>query len=449
MFKYQSLFEKTFKFYAAEDGSAPGAAVVSPSPASEVAAPVQAPAPAAPMLWGDAAAAGEASPAAPTAPQYLGNKDLNPEQKPLSFDTKGLSQDEIDQMIRLNPTEEMFLKETQADLQPGVPVVEDNPADVKPVEPEDPSVKAFLDNIGLDQAQFSKLPEAAQEKLATLQEVITQAETKVAEYEKVLTQQTESLKQLQENDPVIAARLRELNTGENLVAKDLPPISDQDLVEIEDIAVNGTKEELLAKLSALDKTRSSAVIAKERTEYDRIQADKKISEKFVGVISDIFSSDTRMKTEEKDLLKITEGHKDWSKVEDFKKYIISKGWTMEDVINQGAKETFAAYKAHKGWDQEDFKKAYAAGGKKLLENIRKSTNAARTLDAGKAPQSPVSELSQTGAIDRESLMQDLIKGNGNSASYDRLLEIHGSNLTVLNQLTEIHAEATQRMLRKQ
>lgn len=436
------------------DSGAPSGS--SPSPTGSSAAPASAPAAssAPETSLSVAMSSGEAPAALVT--QYLGSKELNPNGLPLRFDVSGMSESEVDDLIKIaNTADEIFLTEDEIAAQK-----KDQPADekkpdatkeekkvdeAKPVATadEDKEVKALLDHAGLTQEEFTKLSEKSQQKLAEQFVAFNQINEKAATIEQEHTQLKTDVDMIYK-DPVIAARIEEINTGKNFVAAEdrLPDVNDEEITKIDKMLSEGQTKEAKEMINTLVKQRAQAAVKIERAVADRQAYIQRAKEDAEGVFKEIGALDPRLSIKEQNWKKLNPNHPEWQEFgkgpADLLKFCTEKKITLEQIKLMGSKKLYAAYAAEKGWDAQRDKNIYKSGAKSLVEKIKEASLKARSVDHGKQSVNPVSSQSTT-AIDRQSLIDELTTGD--TKNYDRLLDMYDGNREMIGTLDTIFRDA--------
>jgi hypothetical protein len=415
-------------------------------------------------------AAPPASPPAAEVP-YYGSIEVNPEQRPLKIDTRGKSKAEIDEILTMadadifmSKEEAVAFKKAQTEVgkkKDGPPEGEKKVAEGEkkpegkdtPPDPnaklvdEETAIKEFFEKTKLDQETFDKLSEATQEALVDLARggaTPEQSEqlTKIEQEHQTFKRDTEVIL----NDPVIAARIEELQTGKNFVARDLPPVTDAEVNQIDDLLTKDKTAEARLLITKMIQDRAAAAVARERTVGDQHAAEKEMRQGVWKVFREIGGLDPRFKLDESDGEKVKPGHKEWAKFDqggvfaELKEYLRNRGIGMQSITNSGAKEIYAAFAAHKGWDKQKEGKLVEFGRKEFLKALRNPKVAARTLPPGKADRQPGAPNAELG-FDRKTLIDSLVKGNGTTPEYQRLLAANDGNDAALEQITSCFYEA--------
>ncbi|MBD3293817.1 MAG: hypothetical protein GF393_12910, partial [Armatimonadia bacterium] len=183
---------------------------------------------------------------------YYGSKELNPENRPLRIDVSDMTQEEIDFALQ-DGGAELFLTDEEiaakkGDAEPDEDEGEESEEDddteeEKPEEKDDSKkkasggdeddVKEFFESTGLDRETFNNLPEKTQEKLVSLYQSPAGSE----DLKKVQQEYSDFRSNIEKinGDPVIAARLEEMATGQSHVARDVPPITVKEMDEVDSL----------------------------------------------------------------------------------------------------------------------------------------------------------------------------------------------------------------------
>ena len=393
---------------------------------------------------------------------YLGSKELNPDQKPLALYTEGMTPEEVDALIE-EAGEEAFVKDApdankeegkkgedeEEDGDKGGEEDKDKSDDETPPEGEggkELSAEDFLKSTGLTKEQFNQLPEAAQEKLVGMYEGSDSGSEEVQklreEYDSYKSDTDIILK-----DPVIQARLKDMEEGTNYTAQDLPTVTKNELDKLDELLSDNNAKEAQAYINKIIHDRAKDAIARERSVAEQAAEQARLEDEVSGLFHKLQDIDPRFKLEEKNIRNITPGHKEWSKFEngvfsELKDYIKRRGWNLQNLSKMTDRELYSAFAADKGWDREREAKIHRAGMKDILKELRNPKKVARDLEPAKRSGPAGSE--DTGVVaDRQTILDSLVKGNGSSAEYDRALEradLNGND-DALAQLFEIYEEA--------
>ena len=396
---------------------------------------------------------------------YWGNTDLNPDNIPLKIDTSILSKEEVDDLLKANGAELFDSSKIAAsddgkeDKESDVDDSDDKeegdkekPAsdDKKEIDAEKETAKAIVDTVkdlykdlSIDEKTFKLLPEKVQEKLVD-GFLSSSAQSEVVEKTSKEFEEFKETTNVLMQDTVIAARLKELESGGNLVAKDLPPVGANELAQIKELLAYDKDGDAAAKINELIRIRAQTAIQVERSVIDQRKEERVMQEDVAGVFKELGKLDGRLSLEEDDFFKLNPSHKEWSKFEkgigEVKQYCINRGLTLQRIKEMGHKELYAAFAAHKGWDQERLRNAMKIGREEILKNIRNPKHVARTLDSGRRSLDPMTNSDSSG-FDRDSLKKELVANRMNSKSYESLLKANEHNPKALDLLFDVFNEA--------
>jgi hypothetical protein len=378
---------------------------------------------------------------------YMGSEKVNPEKRPLKkFDRTGMTEKEIDDLIELEG-ENMFLPKDKIETKTEPEKKEDEKPEESKKEPEAEFDGAkFLQTTGLTEEEFAQIPETLQEKLVSNYSKSSAAP--IEQSEQYITLKTEFDKQKEEvaaflEDPYVAARLEEIQTGQKYIAEELPPITNG---ELKDLQSAQTVEELQEKLNKYIEQRAETAINRERTISDRKTNVKKTMVKASSVLSEVSKIDPRLagNIKAENWNDIKPGHPDWNEFQKGPKkivdYCIEKNIKIDAIANMTPKELYAAIAAKEGWDKVRDVNIAKNAEKKFLENIKKLNSQAKTVDTGRRSAAPVSgTASQMGDGSREGLVKQL--ASGDRGTFERLLSAADGNPVELDRLESIAREA--------
>jgi hypothetical protein len=367
------------------------------------------------------------------ASDYVGSKDVNPSQRKLKDFDRGAfaSQDELDAFIR-EAGEELYLPE---DAEP-----EDKDKDDKGdkddkddkgdkddktdgVSDEDAKeVDAFLKDLGMSHDEFAKLPEKVQERLADQRESEEDTETKAALEEAEAKHREVATKLLDlQKDPLIAARLEEIKTGKRYVANGMPHFTKNEVDLL--MAASEDEADFTAALNDLVTAKAHTVLQIERGVVERAAQKAEQEAKAMDVLQEVLRKEPRIGIKELDLNKIKaagESHPDYEKTFGesglLTVLLAKKQYTPLQLVTKGADELLIEYARERGWDKERDNKIFKSGGKKLLENLRKAKESARTI----SPSAVKSSVKNDGQYDEDSLVKEMSEGN--FGTINRLLD---------------------------
>ena len=385
--------------------------------------------------------------------RYYGSKELNPEQRPLKIDTSKMSKDEIDEILQGAEPSEIFKSDEEIAAESKKA---DDPKDAKKDDaakpdpnkpPEDKDIsKEFLESAGIKADEFAKLPEQIQDKFVEQFVSANESKEKLAaatkEYEEVKTNW-----KTVELDPVIAARLEELQTGKAFVAEKLAPASETELKHIDDMVLSQDFAGARKFIDNMIAARAKAAVEHERSVLNSRAMEQQLRKDTEEVFKDLGKLDKRLEIAETDWTKINKNNekawKEWNdKIGDVKEMCIRKNITMSQIKKLGAKGLLAMYSAEKGWDKQAQQQIYKSGKEAILKALRSPQKAASSLQQGKPGAPPMSGNKQTGAIDRDSLIEQMVSGD--SSNFYRLLELHDGDEDAIATLDYVRREAARR-----
>ncbi len=384
---------------------------------------------------------------------YMGSEKVNPEKRPLKkFDRTGMTEKEIDDLIELEG-ENMFLPKDKIETKTELEKKDDKKPEETKKEDQDKKVPEadfdgakFLQTTGLTEEEFAQIPESLQEKLVS--NYSKNSAAPVEQSEQYIALKTDFDKQKEEvaaflEDPYVAARLEEIQTGQKYIAESLPPITN---AELKDLQSAQTIEELEEKLNKYIESRAEVAINRERTISDRKAYVKKTMIKASSVLSEVSKLDPRLtgNIKAENWNDIKPGHPDYAEFQKGPKkivdYCIEKNIKIDAIANMTPKELYAAIAAKEGWDKVRDVNIAKNAEKKFLLKIKELNKQAKTVDTGRRSAAPVSgTASQTGDGSRESLVKQL--ASGDRGTFDRLLSAADGNPVELDRLESIAREA--------
>jgi len=372
---------------------------------------------------------------------FVGSEDLNPSKRPLNIDVTGWEEGAINSYIRENG-EEAFA--AAAEPAPEAPKPVDKKEDEKETTPEDEiDLGTMLKDIGVTAEELSAYPEKIQEMIVDSL-VGVEAPDKSSEIQRSLTQAESKIQELYQ-DPVIAARLEELSTGRPVVANVTSIATDEFITAFDTLVTAGKDEEA----RQLMRTEVAKAVAVERAVNDR----KELHAKYEADLNQLFTSvaglDPRLGLKETDLRKLNTSHPEYKKYTEGLKGVIDwvrdvKKWDYATIKGLGPNALYAAYSQDKGWDKERDQKIAKQAATKLMAKIKEAAKSNSAPDRGMRSVSPMQVNSPAG-FDREALIDSLVKGQGGSADYDRLLTANERDKDALSQLFAVYDEAQRRI----
>lgn len=429
------------KLFAGPDGTGAPAAGPAESPGAPVAPAATQPSQATPV-----------APAAKTVAmpdeRYYGSADLNPEQRPLRIDTSKMSKQEVDEILQGAEPSEIFKTDEEIGAEKKKPDEKppEKPGAEKPAEETDLS-KEFIEESGIKAEDFAKLPEAIQEKFVEQFVATKDATDRLASATKEFEEVKANWKTV-ELDPIIAARMEELQTGKAFVAQKLAPATEEELKTIDSMVLREDFAGAKSYINKMIETRAKVAIEHERSVLNARAAEQQLRKDTEEVFRDLGKLDPRLSISETEWKKINPANpalwKEWTeKIGDVKEMCIRKNITMSQIKQIGAKGLLAMYSTEKGWDKETQKQIYKSGKEAILKALRNPQKAASSLQQGKPGVPPMSGKSSTGAaIDRDSLIEQMVSGD--SSNYFRLLELHDGDENAISTLDYVRKEANRR-----
>ncbi len=405
---------------------------------------------------------------------YVGSKDVNPDQRPLKkFDRSAFrSKEEIDRFVseagkELIMTDEEIAaarkaekekkaadgkKDKESEGKDGTGDKEKKATDrdekgkfkkgdkdeEKPIDDE--ASLEFFKTTGIDEKEFSALPEKIQEKLVEGYSKGFETTGKNSELE---TKHGELKSQLDNlvKDSVIAARLEEIASGKNFVARDLPVPTGEEIESLMEAAADkaGFQKALVEFMAS----KAADVISVERSVIESKARREKMESDAMAVISEMAQKEKRIGITESDLSKINKEHAEYEAWKGekglfnfFKKHKLS----LVQIKEMGTEKLLAILAKDRGWDKERDQKVFQQGAKALLQKIRDAASKARTIDMGKKSAQPGADKNSRG-YDRTSLVSEIAAGT--SKNWERLMEQadHRGDAKAINELVAIREEA--------
>lgn len=417
-----------------------------------------------PIVVEDGASGGNgagAQPAEEMRPAYHGNETVNPEKRPLrNFGQENMTEAEIDAFIVAAGgdafmTAEEIAKLADKELNPGKekkegeegtkPAAEPGKKDEKKPEETEFDENAFLGSVGLSKEEFASIPETLQEKLlntftSTDKSVNVEQNEQYIEIKTKLDTTTKEVNELLE-DPIVAARLEELQTGKNITGYDLPTLSKNDFALLKS---SKTEEELEENLVKIMQAWADPIVNNRMSVYEKKTYNKKMFTAASKVMSEVAKMDGRLsgKLTVENWADLTEKHPEWKEFEKGPKkivdYCIKYGLKNANVAAMSPKALYAAIAAEEGWQQEKENKIAKNSVKKFLEGVRKQGTQAKSVSDGRRSAAPVSGTNQMGDS-RESLVKAL--ASGDTGSYEKLLRAAEGNPARLAELEGIERDA--------
>lgn len=409
---------------------------------------------------------------------YIGSKDVNPEQKPLRvFDRDGLTKEDIDEFIA-ETGEELFLSHEEiaalADKEKEAADKTDDKGDKGPENKEGKDTEGdkeekdkvetdeefdeedFLKVTGLTKEGFAGVPEEAQDKIIELYQSKGNADVLQSEqYIELKSRQdklTGDVKNLL-SDPVVSARVEELNTGERYVARDLPPITND---EINRLKQAETVEVFETELNRMIESRAKEAISRERIIRDRDDMNVRENIKASGVMAKVAAMDKRlggevdidnwddMNPDHPQYKKFMKGEK---KIVDF---CTKNGLKNTNISKMSPKALYAAIAADEGWTKQKEDKIAQSSVKKFLKSIREGHTQAKSVSQGKRSGSSKSKMRLSTDESYDSMVEKLASGDtAYRESFRRLLDAADGDPKRLDFLESVQMAAEKRFLENQ
>jgi hypothetical protein len=421
---------------------------------------------------------------ADTLENYRGSKEINPEQLPIKHMNRSMftSKQDFDEFLQSvkDGGEDIFLpkeadekikkgpgrpkKQTQAETteKETTKKVDDKPvskekedgllkgkpegkqgqgpegADKGKSEADKVEAEKFLVDLGITAEYFLALPEKVQEKLTADDSGSSAIEQR---YKKLEAEHTGLINDVVKfkNDPVIAARIEERNTGKAFVAHDLPPITIKEAKEL--LTLAETPEEFLEAANELVFAKAREVLKIERGVLERNAQRAEREKKAAEVLQKVIEKESRIGITEKDITKISdENHPEYDKLfgsGSLMEMLKRKKYSPAQIIEKGADEILEEYAKTKGWDQERIATIEKKAKQSLLESIRSFKKVARVLDVGKRTTAPISS-DESGVFDRQALIAEI--ASGKTGTWSKLITKYGDqgDNDMVEQLNEIY-----------
>jgi hypothetical protein len=398
---------------------------------------------------------------------YLGSKNVNPDQRPLkNFDRKAFSsKEEMDRFIEEAGAELIMSDEDIAAMSKAK---KDAEAKKKPEEKEterdesgkfkkkdaseevtdEEAIKGFYEKLAITEEEFIALPEKVQELLAeshTKEDDVSKKVTEVEGRYQELNTTVDTLKK----DPVIAARLEELATGKQYIARELSQPSRDEISSLMEAATDEASfKQALAEFMV---AKAEEVITVERSVIEKHAAKEKLENEAMAVVQEMIKTEKRIGITETDLKNIDDKHKEydaWKGEKGLLKFFQKHRISLAQIKDIGAEKLLLLLAKDKGWDKERDSKIYQQGAKSLIAKIREAKDKARSIDMGKKSGLPNSDKS-TGGYNRESLVADI--ASGTLTQWEKLLERADQvgDRKMMHDLNSIYDEAVRVRRQKQ
>lgn len=418
-----------------------------------------------PIVVEDGAASGTAQPVEEKKSSYHGNETVNPEKRPLrNFGQENMTEAEIDAFIvaagaDVFLTDEEIAKQADKELNAGKEKKEDKKEedgsaktaeepgkkDEKKPEDEEFDENTFLGSVGLSKEEFAQIPEALQDKLlntftSSSKSVDIEKNEQYVEIKTKLDTTTNEVNELLE-DPIVAARLEELQTGKNIIGYELPKLSKNDLAVL---IASKTETEFEENLIKIMEVWAEPIVNNRMSVYEKKNYNKKMFTAASKVMAEVAKMDSRLagKLTVENWADLTEKHPEWKEFEKGPKkivdYCIKYGLKNANVAAMSPKALYAAIAAEEGWQQEKERKIAKNSIQKFLKETREQYKQAKSVSDGRRSAAPVSGTNQMGDS-RESLVKAL--ASGDTGGYEKLLRAAEGNPARLAELEGIERDA--------
>lgn len=400
--------------------------------------------------------------------KYWGSKELNPEGRPLKVDISEMTRDEVDFAI-VDGGPEIFMsdeeiaqanakkekKDEKQDKKEPDGEKKDPEKDLKDKtngdEPGDVDPTQFLEKLGLKQEEFAALPEKVQERLVDNHVAGNDNNEKAEQLQREFDQHRADTETIY-NDPVIAARIQELQDGRRYVAKSLPPIKADEVQKLDELLTDDKTSEAIEYINKIIAERAREAVAIERQISDSNYAKKELQKQVTGLFKELGQVDKRLKIEGvENFAELRPGHPKWAEWErsalrELKDYCVRRNWSMQHIVDMGKDELLSAFSAHKGWQKERDTNIIKTTKEAMLKALLNPKPVAKGLPANASRNQGSQDM--TAGFDRGALKAELIAGRGRSQSYERMLELNEGNTKVQDELFRLHSEV-QNILREE
>jgi hypothetical protein len=393
--------------------------------------------------------------------EYMGSKDLNPDQRPIKyFDRTGYSQKDIDNLIQVTPASELYMSDEEL-KEIGHTTVKEGEPEKKPepssqtfgdtAKPDaDVEMEDFFKYSGLKSDNFKSLPEHTQKLLVENFEK-RNAVVPAAEIDDVTkTMLKDGLVQ-----QYIKARQKELVSGKKYTADGMPKVDESAippsvLAEITDAITSGeegkAKKLIAGWADGYLRTTVGDAVAVERNVRNEAENAKKDMDDSWAIITKAAEIDPRLKPPEGSR---PDRNPDTStEFGKFFQHLIDQGFTTKTVKQLGSKKLYALYSIERGWDQERDKKIASSAQRSLLDRLTKPGEPRGTGAPNVKP--PITATSD-GLDGTQWTRQGLIDAiaNGDSAAWNRAVEQSQMDSKRLNELDNILAAGLKARQEKQ
>jgi hypothetical protein len=392
--------------------------------------------------------------------EYRGSVEVNPEQRPLrKMDLSGYTKEDIDELLSDPDSKDLLMSDEEiAALK--AKAEEENPEEKKDEKAEgkpeagdkketkadahnevDESVKSFLNSIGLQKEEYDQIPDALKDKL--VENFIKSVEGK----EGAPAEEPEEIKVLKESyetlqkDPIVAARIKELQTGHNYVARDLAPVSNTELQQIDSALNEGNATKAAQLINNMIRTRAKVAVDLERSVYTENEVRQKLEQEAIGTLYKLGEIDKRLALEEKDFRNIDPKHKEYDKFQNGLGKVVSfirqKGLTLNLIKELGPDMLYTMYSKESGWDKERDKTIAKVTKENLLKALKSPKVAQELKPIATGSAKPNSR--GLGGYNRTDLVKELAAGK--AENFIRLQKQAEDDPKMVNILSAIQADA--------
>ena len=400
---------------------------------------------------------------------YVGNDEFNPDQRPLTIDTSQYSKEQVDEFIEMDRsivmTDEQYEahkeeKKLESELVEDTDIKDDKVDDdekgkkkeddskTDEIVDDDEDVKAFYETTKMTSEEFKGLRKEVQEAITSKfdSEVDIESHEKYVGLKKEHNELKESVEGFQK-DPLVAARIEELRTGNSYVAKSIPPLSQPERIGIRE-ALDDGDDKLVEKLidEAVQKKAVSAIKI-ERSISDHQAAVSKAQQDSWQTLKKLGEIDKTYALGETELQKLNDKHPEWEKFQNglgkIVQYIQKKEMSHGDVARFGAKELLAAYKAASGLDQIEKKKIADNAKGSLLKKLLNPKQAKDGKRVAKSLKSGKQKVDVTGkSINKQMLVEQF--ANGDTVEFQKLQDRSAGDEELTRMCGAILKEGTRR-----
>ena len=409
---------------------------------------------------------------------YYGNTDMNPEGRPLKrdLDIEGYSKEDVDGLLGEmgeaafmsdedikafndeNPDNKIVLGEDGEGGDSGKDENDDDDPEKK--EGDDPDkeeseeitdkeMEGFYADQGITEDVFGEYSEKVKKTLLSSFFGVEQAENS-SKLDAVTTEHA-ALKLDYEtviNDPVVAARIEEINSNKKFVANDLVGVTDKQVSEI-DAAFDedGGNTKVKELVNKIIKENAKAAVGIERQVSDDARQVKTDNKDIMSTLKKIGEMDPKKfgKIKENNFVKFigNAGHAEKaaydSGVGEVMTFLQKRKFTPDQVREMGPKGIYNMYAHEKGWDTEKIKRIQNSKVDKLLAKMKKPATA-RLLKSGNNQSQPGGRGKTAIGTDMKALKKDMLLGK--TQEHSRLLRnaLESDNSKVSDRLIALGEE---------